>query len=166
MVQQRTLPNFVLADGEGGARSFHDFLADFNILVIRRVPEPSHGPATEFLRSLLAENRGVEGVAVRGFDIRSPDSYCETCAGPHVVFQGRSLLTICDSGSIIRRLFGIVQDDGIFVIGADRHVIDAGTIAEVGRLGIQLSLDVALSRHHVEKAPPELNDSGRKDAQK
>jgi hypothetical protein len=68
MVPQRLLPDFVLSSGDGGELPFHDLLADFNILVIRRVPEPSHGTATELLRSLLAENRGTKDVTVSGFD--------------------------------------------------------------------------------------------------
>ncbi len=137
MVPQRLLPDFVLSNGDGGERPFHDLLTDFNILVIRRVPEPSHGTATELLRSLLAENRGTKDVTVSGFDIRSPDRLCETCHGPHIVFQGRNLVTICDSGGIILRLFGVVGDDKIFVIRSDRHVIDAGSIREIDRLTVR-----------------------------
>lgn len=163
MVRQQLLPDFVLSNGDGGERPFHELLADFNILAIRRVPEPSHGPATELLRSLLAENRGDEGETVRGFDIRSPDRLCETCHGPHIVFQGRDLVTICDSGGLIYRLFGVVGDDKFFVIRSDRHVIDGGSIREIERLSLQLSVDVALSPHHTARAPPNPKRAGQRD---
>ncbi len=163
MVRQRLLPDFVLSNGDGIERPFHELLADFNILAIRRVPEPSHGPATELLRSLLAENRGVEDVVVRGFDIRSPDRLCETCHGPHIVFQGRDLVTICDSGGLIHRLFEVVGDDRFFVIRSDRHVIDAGSIREIERLSMQLSLDVASSPHRIARAPPGPTHPGQRD---
>lgn len=96
MVQRKTLLDFMLANGDGREQPFHEFLADLNILAIRRVPLPSHGPATELLRSLLAENRGVEDETVRGFDIRSPGRCCEKCHGPHIVFTGPDLATIRD----------------------------------------------------------------------
>lgn len=162
MAPQRLLPDFVLSNGDGGERPFHELLADFNILVIRRVPEPSHGTATELLRSLLAENRGTKDVTVRGFDIRSPDRPCETCHGPHVVFNERNLVTICDSGGIILRLFEVVGDDKIFVIRSDRHVIDAGSIREIDRLSMQLGLVGASSPHRIAPAPPDPKHPGQR----
>jgi hypothetical protein len=164
MVRQRLLSDFRLANGSGPEQPFHEFLADFNILLIRRVPEPSHGPATELLRSLLAENRSADDATVRGFDIRSPDHLCETCHGPHIVFRGRDLVTICDSGGLIYRLFGVVGDERFFVIGADRHVIDAGSIREIDRLSSQLGRDKASSPHDIARAPPEPKHPGRRDA--
>ncbi len=163
MVRQRLLPDFVLSNGDGSERPFHEFLADFNILVIRSVREPSHGPATELLRSMLAENRGVEDAVVRGFDIRSPDRLCETCPGPHIVFQGRDLVTICDNGCLIYRLLGAVGDDKIFVVRSDRQVIDAGSIREIERLSMQLSLVVSLSPRRIARAPPDSKHAGRRD---
>lgn len=149
---RRLLPDFVLSNGDGNERAFHELLADFNVLAIRRVPEPSHGPATQLLRSLLAENRGVEDVTVRGFDIRSPDCLCDTGHGPHIVFQGRDLVTICDSDCSIYRQFEVVGDDRFFVIGSDRYVIDVGSIREIGRLG-KLSQDAAPSQQSIARAP-------------
>ncbi len=164
MVRQRVLSDFVLSNGDGIERPFHELLADFNILAIRRVPRPSHGPASELLRSLLTENRGVEDMTVRGFDIRSPDRLCDTCHGPHIVFQGRDLVTICDSGGHIRQLFGVNGDDRFFVIRADRHVIDGGTIREIGQLGVQIGLDAASSPHRIARAPPDPQDLCRRGA--
>lgn len=156
MLRRRFLlpPDFRLTDGEGRERPFHVFLADFNILVIRRVPVPSHGPPTGLLQSLLAQNRGAESVTVRGFDVRSPDRPCETCHRPNIVFQGEDLLTICDSDCSIYRQFGLVGDDRFFVVRPDRCVIDAGTVQEIS-LGEQRRRDARSSRDRI--APASLD---------
>ncbi len=163
MVGKRLLPDFVLSNGDGSERLFRELLADFNILAIRRVPVPSHGPATELLRSLLAENRGAGDVTVRGFDIRSPDRLCEKCQKPSIVFQGRDLITICDGCDLIYRLFEVVGDDKFFVISADRHVIDGGSIREIERLSMRLGLDPASSSHRISQAPREPKHPSHRD---
>ncbi|MFQ5589623.1 MAG: hypothetical protein ACE5HE_00540 [Phycisphaerae bacterium] len=160
MAPKRTLPSFTLGGGDGHERPFQELLADFNILTIRRVPVPSHGPATKLLWSLLAQNRGAGDETVRGFDIRSPDRFCETCSVSRIVFQGEHLVTICDSSGAIYRRFGVVGDDRFFVIGSDRRVIDAGSIREIARLGMRLGLDGAPSRHRIARAPPEQHQAG------
>ncbi len=153
MERNRLLPDFVLSTGDGSVRPFHEFLVDFNILTIRRVPVPSHGPATELLRRLLAENRGVENVTVRGFDIRSPDYPCETCNGPHIVFQGRDLVTICDDDGGIYRQFGVAGYDRFFVVASDQYVIDVGSIEQISRSDLKFGLDTAASRKRTAPAP-------------
>jgi len=162
MVQQLLLPEFALSNGDGSKRLFYELLADFNIITVRRGLEPSHGPATELLRSLLAENRGTEDVTVRGFDIRSTDHLCEDCDGPHIVFEGRDLVTICDSGGMIYKLFGVVGDDRFFVIGTDRQLIDAGSIRELDQFGMSPSLEAVSSPQDIARAPPEMEHASRK----
>ncbi len=163
MIQRRRLlPDFLISNGDGHEQPFHELLADFNILAIRRGPEPSHGPATELLRSLLAEHRRVGDKTICGFDIRSPDHLCDICDGPHIVFQGRDLVTICDNGSLIYRLFGVVGEDKFFVIRSDRQVIDAGSIQEIDRLSIQLGLDSTSSQHRIARAPPMSEHANRR----
>ncbi|MFQ5589624.1 MAG: hypothetical protein ACE5HE_00545 [Phycisphaerae bacterium] len=98
MLRLRLLPDFRLADGEGREQPFDDFLADYNVIMLTHVAEGTHKPAADLLRALVAEGRGVEGVPVRGFDIRSLDGFCDRSCGPHIVFQGREFVTICDSG--------------------------------------------------------------------
>lgn len=163
MERHRLLPDFVLSNGDGSARPFHELLTDFNIVAIRRVPVPSHGPATQLLSSLLAENRGVEDVTVRGFDIRSPDRFCDRADGPHIVFHGQDLVTICDSDCSICRQFDVVGDERFFVIRSDGHVIDTGSIREIDRFGIQLGLDGCSTHHPIARAPPDLNRASRKE---
>jgi hypothetical protein len=157
MIGQRLLllPDLRLNDEGGHDKPFDAFLADFNILLIRRVPVSSHGPATELLRRLLSRKRGTKDVTVCGFDIRSPDCPCETCHGPHIVFQGSDLVTICDSDRSVYRQFGVVGDDRFFVIRSDRRVIDVGSIRDVDRLSTRLGLDASPSRYRITHAPPE-----------
>ncbi len=154
MVYQRLLPDFWLANGDGVERSFQAYLADFNILAIRRVPVPSHGPPTRLLRRLLAHNRGDKNVTVRGFDIRSPDRPCGACRGPHIVFTGPDLATICDSDGSILRKFAVVGYDRFFVVRSVPQVIDAGSIEEISPLCMTLNLNGTSAQHRTARAPP------------
>jgi len=160
MAKQRLLPDFQLANGDGIDKPFRGYLADFNILAIRRVPLPSHGPATELLARLLAENRDPDDVTVRGFDIRSPDQSCETCHGPHVVFTGPSVATICDGDGSILRKFGVVGYDRIFVVRAVPQVVDLVSIEEVNLLSMRLDGVADSFQRHFARAPPGTQRSG------
>ena len=68
------LPDLLIATNNGPVVPLDQLLADFNILLVRRVPFASHGPATVLLRHLLADNRSATDKTVRGFDICSPDA--------------------------------------------------------------------------------------------
>lgn len=160
MLRLRLLPDFKLTDGFGRDRPFDDFLADFNVIMLTHSAQASHGPADELLRSFLAESRGVADVTVRGFDIRSHDGFCDECCGPHVAFETREFITICDSGGLIRRLWGVESDAWILVVDASRNFLDDGPLAEVERLAMQFSLDVALSPHRTARAPPKRQRAG------
>lgn len=162
MVQHRFLPDFVLSHGNGCGRRFHEFLTDVNVVMLTRVPEASHGPASELLRSLVAGVGCLGYLRIRGFDIRSLDGKCATYNGPHVIYGGQVLMTICDNGGIIRRLFGVTEDDHIFVVRADRHVIDAGRINEVEQLSKRLSLVEAPPAHGTARSTPGLQHVGRR----
>lgn len=157
MARQALLPDFQLVNGDGRARPFHDFLADISIVLVRRVPVASHGPATEFLRRIIADNLKVDGETVRGFDIRSPDQPCERCGEPHIVFTGPDLATVCDSDGSILRKFGVVDDDRFFVVrsGPEVQVFDIGPLEEVSRLGASLNGGEASSPQCTTRAPPE-----------
>lgn len=163
MLRLRLLPDFKLADCNGHERPFDDFLADFNVILLTHTREACHGSADELLRSFLAEGRGVEGVRIHGIDIRSHDAFCNKCCGPHVVFHGRELVTICDSGGWIRRLWGVESDAWILIVNAGRHVMDDGPLTEIERLAMQFSLDVALSPHRFARAPPGRRQVVRRD---
>lgn len=163
MLRLKLLPDFQLANGNGKDRSFKDFLADYNVIMLTHSSEASHCPASELLRSFLAEGRGVEGASVRGFDIRSHDACCDQCCGPHAVFEGHELVTICDSGGLIRRLWGMESNAWILIVNAGRNVLDDGPLAEIERLAMQFSLDVALSPHRIARAPPGRRHTGRSD---
>jgi len=154
MLRLRLLPNFKLADEAGHERPFDEFLADYNVIMLTHTPDASHGCADELLRSFLSEARGVEGVSVRGFDIRSHDAFCNLCCGPHTVFESHEMVTICDSGGLIRRLWGMESEAWILIATAGRHVLDDGPLAEVERLLTQFTLDVALSSPRTPQAPP------------
>lgn len=158
------LPDFRISNGDGRERPFETFLADFNILVIRRVPMPSHGPATRLLRRLLAEHRGVADVTVRGFDIRSPDRPCQDCNTAHVVFQEEELMTVCDGNGSIYEQFGVVGDERLFVVRSDRRVMDVGSVRDVGRLGLRSGPEAALLQHHAERS--QTNIDGRFESQR
>lgn len=163
MLRLRILSDFKLANGDGDERPFDDFLADFNVIMLAHSPEPSHHTANELLHSFIAECRGVEGVSVRSFDIRSHDEFCDQCCGPHIVFEGHDLVTICDSGGVIRRLWGMESEAWILIVNAGRNVLDDGPLAEVERLAMQFNLDVALSIHRIARAPPGRRHMGRSD---
>lgn len=163
MLRLRILPDFQLANGNGNEQSFKDFLADYNVIMLTHSAEASHDPADELLRSFLAECRGVEGVSVRGFDIRSHDAFCDQYCGPHVVFEGHGLVTICDSGGLIWRLWGMESKAWILIVNAGRNVLDDGPLAEIERLAMQFSLDVALSPHRTARAPPGRRHTGWSD---
>ena len=147
MENEGIIPDFRLTNGGDLERPFPEYLGDFNILAIRRVPMPSHGPATKVLQRLLAQNRGAEGGTVRGFDIRSPDRPCGTCRGPHIVFAGPDLATICDSDGRILRKFGVVGYDRFFVVRSGLQVVDVGSISEIGLSGIERVLAVVRAQN-------------------
>ncbi|MCO6438620.1 MAG: hypothetical protein J5J06_16125 [Phycisphaerae bacterium] len=163
MLRLRMLPGFRLADGDGHERPFDDFLADFNVILLTHTSESCRGATDELLRSFLAEGRGVAGVSIHGIDIRSHDAFCKQCCGPHVVFHGRELITICDSGAWIRRLWGVESDAWILIVNAGRHVLDDGPLTEIERLAMQFGLDAALSPHRSARAPPTREGTGRRD---
>ena len=163
MLRLRILPNFKLANGDGRERPFDDFLADYNVIMLTHSPESSHSTTGELLRSFVAECRGVDGVSIRGFDIRSHDAFCDQRCGPHAVLEGRELVTICDSGGLIRRLWGMDGEAWILIVNAGRNVLDDGPFVEVERLAMQFTLDVALSPRRTARAPPERRYTGRSD---
>ena len=163
MLRLRILPDFLLASENRNERSLKDFLADYNVIMLAHSTEAAHGPAPELLRSFVAEGRGVEGVSVRGFEIQSHDAFCDQCCGPHLVNEGRELVTVCDSGGLVRRLWGVESEAWILIVNAGRNVLDEGPLAEVERLAMQFSLDVALSPHRIARAPPGRRHMGRRD---
>ena len=163
MYCRRILPNFKLGNGNGLERSFDDFLADCNVIMLAHSSEESHRPADELLRSFVVEGRGVDGVSVCGFDIRSLDALCGQYRRPHIVFQGRELVTVCDSGGLIRRLWGVESDSWILVVNANRNVLDYGPLAEVERLAMHFSRETALSPHRTARAPPAQRHTSRRD---
>lgn len=155
MVNKELLPDFPLANEGDLERPFSEYLGNFNILAIRRVPVPSHGPATKLLRRFLAQNRVAEGGTVRGFDIRSPDQPCKTCRGPRIVSTGRDLATVCDGDGSILQKFGVVGYDRFFVVRSGSHVIDMGSISEIGLSGMQRELGEAWAQHRTDAAGTE-----------
>lgn len=163
MLRTNLLPNFKVSVGGGRQRAFDDMLADYNVILLTRVSEGSHALASELLRSFVAEGRGVEGISVRGFDIRSLAGFCDWSQGPHAVFQGHDLVVICDSGGLIRRLWEMESDAWVFVVNGNRNVVDEGPLPEVERLAMQFSLDVALSTHRTARAPPDRRKAGWRD---
>ncbi|MCO6438619.1 MAG: hypothetical protein J5J06_16120 [Phycisphaerae bacterium] len=154
MITQRVLPDLRLSNGDGRHRPLRDYLADFNILLIRRVPLASHGPATRLLRRLLVENRGGDHVAARAFDVRSPDQPCETCHGPHIVFNGPELATICDGDGSMLRQFDVIGDDRFFVVRSGPQVFDVGCLEEISQSGLKINLEEVSSGDHIARAPP------------
>lgn len=163
MLRLKLLPDFKLVSGDGLDRPFSEFLADFNVIMLTHSVEAAHGSADELLRGFLVEGRSVEGVSVRGISIRSLDGFCDQCCGPHVVFQGCKFVTVCDSGGLIRRLWGVESDAWILIVNGGRNVLDDGPLADVERLALQFSLDVALSPHSTTRTPPNRRRKGRRD---
>ena len=160
MLRLRVLSDFRLANGNGHEQPFDDLLTNFNFILLTRAAGTSHNPASDLIRSLTVECEGVEEVPVRRFDIRSLDGFCDRCCGPHVVSEeGGDLVTICDSGGLIRRLWGVEADTWILVVNRSRNVLDDGPLAEIERLVTQFNLDVALSPHRIARAPPDRKDT-------
>lgn len=163
MLRLNILPEFKLADGDGHERPFDDFLADLNAILLTHTREACNGSSDELLRSFLAEARGVGHASVHGIEIRSHDAFCKNCCGPHLVYQGRERITICDSGSWIRRLWGVESEAWIMIVTGGRNVLDDGPLKEIERLVMQFGLDLALSPHRVARAPPGQKRAGRRD---
>lgn len=161
MLRLNILPNFKLADADGHERPFDDFLVDFNVILVTHTREACYGSADELLRSFLAEARCGGNASVHGIEIRSHDAYCRNCCGPHLVFQGRELITIC--GSWIRRLWGLDSDAWIMIVNRGMNVLDDGPLSQIERLAMQFGLDVALSPHRIARAPPQRGRQGRRD---
>ncbi len=144
MKRPRLLPDFVFLDDQGSAHSLGDVLGDFTVLAVIHCDKTTHVPATELLTAMVAENRGVNRLDVRGIDIHWSDVRCEQHGTCHLVAAQTQALILCDATGAIRRLYGVGQEDCFFVIGPDRHVIDSASANDVARLRLQLSLDVAL----------------------
>ena len=140
------LPDLLIATYNAHEVPLDQLLADFNILLVRRVPFASHGPATVLLRHLLADNRSATDKTVRGFDIRSPDAPCGTCHQAYVVSDQGDLTTICDSSCDVYRQLDIDGDHRFFIIASDRSVIDAGAIRDINRTSAGLGLAVPRRR--------------------
>ncbi len=163
MLHLRMLPNFKLANGNGLEKPFDDCLADYNVIILTHSLEISHDSKADLIRGFLDEGRGVKDVSVRGFDVRSHDAFCDQCSGPHVVFQDHELTTICDSGGLIRHLWGMESEAWILIVNAGRNVLDDGPLAEAKRLVMHFNLDVALSSPRAARSPPKRQHAGRKD---
>jgi len=160
MLRLNILSDFKLADGKGHERSFDDLLADLNVILMTHTHEACADSSNEVLRSFLAEARSVGPASVRGIEIRSHDEYCEDYFGPHLVFQGRELITICDSGSRIRRLWGVESDAWIMIVNRGRNVLYDGPFTQIARLSMQFGLDAALAPHRIARAPPNQKARG------
>ncbi len=160
MNRRRLLPDFVLANGDGSDHPFHEFLTDLNIVMLTHVPEASHGPASELLRSLVAQVGCLGHVRIRGFDIRSFDGDCSTCTRPHVVYAGQVVTTICDSGETIRRLLGVCETDRFFVVGAGRRIMHTCSIDHVLQLSRRLNSVAETAATSTARAPPRLRHTG------
>ncbi|MFQ5589625.1 MAG: hypothetical protein ACE5HE_00550 [Phycisphaerae bacterium] len=55
------------------------------------------------------------------------------------------------------------SDAWILIVNAGRNVLDDGPFAEIERLAVQFSLDVALSPHRAARAPPDSQSVDRRD---
>ena len=156
MSRLKLFPDFRLANGKGRDRPIGEFFADHNVILLTHVDAASHGPAVSLIRTLVAERQDVSGITVRGFDIRSLDGHCDRFSGPHLISEeGDELITICDSGGLIRRLCGVESEAWIMVVNAWREVLYVEPLAEIERLAMQLELDEALPSHRIARAPPE-----------
>lgn len=144
MKRSRLFPDFVFLDDYGSPHALRDVLGDFTVLALTSSEDTTHGPAGELLTAIVAENRGGIPVDVRGIDVHSPGAPCERHDACHLVDAQAGVLVLCDPTGAIRRLYGVGHEDRLFVIGPNRHVIDTALDRHVGRLRLQLSLDVAL----------------------
>ena len=161
MKRSRLLPDFVFLNDGGSTHALRDVLGDFTVLAFSFCDKITHGPAAELLAAMVAENHGVNGLDVRGIDILSSHAACEQHDACHLVDVQSHVLILCDATGAIRRLYGVTQEDRFFVIGPDRHVIDSAPVKDVARLGLQLSVDVALCTDGTARARPRELTSGR-----
>ncbi|RJP39942.1 MAG: hypothetical protein C4547_03040 [Phycisphaerales bacterium] len=145
MLSSSVLPDFNLSDDNGCQQSFEDLLAEINVILVTRSVRVSHSPGNELVRSFLAEIQGTGYGSLCGFDIRSHDAFCNVRRGPHVVSQRREFVTICDSGGLVRRLWGMDGDAWILIVSASRRILGEGPLADVGRLVTEFGRDVSLS---------------------
>ena len=154
MKRSRLLPDFDFLDDRGSTHSLREVLGDFTVLAFTHCDKTTHGPVAESLTAVVAENRGVNGMDVRGIDIHWSDAGCgqhDTC---HLVDVPAHALVLCDATGALCRLYGVGEEDRFFVIGPDRHVIDSASVKDVARLGFQLSLDVALCTDGTARSRP------------
>ncbi len=140
MTRSRLLPDFVFVDDWGSPHSLCNVLGDFTVLAFTHCDKTTHGRASEPLTAMVAENRGVNHIDVRCIDIHWSHARCAQHESCHLVAIGAHGLILCDATGVIRRLYGIEQEDRFFVIGPDRHVIDSASAHDVARLRRQLSL--------------------------
>ncbi len=154
MTRLRLLPDFVFLDDQGSTHSSRDVLGDFTVLAFTHCDEATHGPAADALTAVVAENRGVNGMDVRGIDIHWSDARCQQHDTCHLVGVQAHVLVLCDATGAIHRLYGVGHEDRFFVIGPNCHVIDSASVRDVARLALQLSLDVALCTDGTARARP------------
>lgn len=161
MKRSRLLPDFVFLDNRGSPLALRDVLGDFTVLAFTHCQETTHGPGGESLAAMVAQNRGVNDMDVRGIEIRWSEARCEQHDACHLVNVQMHTLILCDATGAIRRLYGVDKEDRFFVIGRDRRMIDSASVKDVARLGLQLSLDVALCTDGTARARPRELTSGR-----
>ncbi len=161
MKRSRLLPDFVFLDDQGSTHSLRDVLGDFTVLTFTHCDKTTHGPAAEALTAMVAENRGVNRLDVRGIDIQWSDAHCAQHDACHLADVQTHTLILCDATGAIRRLYGVEQEDRFFVIGPDRQVIDSASANDVARLRLQLRVDVALCADGPAGARPRQLGAGR-----
>lgn len=161
MKRSRLLLDFVFLDDQDSTHSLRDVLGDFTVLAFAHCDKATHGPAAESLTAMVAENRGVNRLDVRGIDIHWSDAHCEQHDACHLVDVETHVLVLCDATGAIRRLYDVGEEDRFFVIGPDRRVMDSASVKDVARLALQLSLDVALHTDGTARARPRELGAGR-----
>jgi hypothetical protein len=130
--------DFTFVDDHGKSHPFHTELGDFTVLVFTRCDNDMHRPAVEWLQKVVDENRSENNVRLVGVDVHWSPGGCKEHEQCGLIAARASLGTLCDGSGAIHRAYGATDENRVYVIGPDHHVLFSGPMKDAPQIAREL----------------------------
>lgn len=129
--------DFQFRDVDGRIHSISEKLGDYTVIAFTRCETDTHVPTASALRDMVQPFSSHPSVKVVGINIHWLDG-SPSEGECHVIEGQQRLMSICDATGAIHRLYGVTQEDWLFLIGPDHWVVAREPLSQAARMSTTL----------------------------
>jgi hypothetical protein len=140
--------DFSYVDDAGERQRLKDHLGDYTFLIFTRCGDEMHTQASREIRELVHATEDRRFNEIVAFDIYRTEGACGPGDPCRLAERDSNYFSICDPRGEVADLYGVGHHNQVIVIGPDRRIVDAASVASLNELEARVKERIAQYTAH------------------